>query len=66
LNGAARSDVEAAGRSNLISGDSAKIPAVRATKKEDFFARLVPTAISGFDPSRVRDVTKCADSLGQE
>jgi hypothetical protein len=39
LNGAAQSDVEAAARSNLISPDSAKIPAIRATKKGDFFLR---------------------------
>jgi hypothetical protein len=54
LNGAARSDVEAAGRSNLISGDSAKIPAIRATKKDDFFLGPVPTSIPGSDRSRVR------------
>jgi hypothetical protein len=37
LNGASQSDVGPAARSNLISGDSAKIPAVEATKKAEFF-----------------------------
>jgi hypothetical protein len=36
LNGAARSDVGAADRSNLISGDSAKISSTDATKKLTF------------------------------
>jgi hypothetical protein len=37
LNGAARNDVEAGRRSNLISDNPAKVRAARATKKEDFF-----------------------------